>query len=218
MVADDDAFECDFGLAFVRDLACRLRCKVEKGANSAGGVFAGAQFEHLPEQHEHCDDGRGLIVDRYGSARPEHRRKKAGERGGDDAVDPGDAGSECNQREHVEVVRDKRSPGAREERPPRPPHDRGGERELQPWRERGRNELVEADKLATHSQYHNRNCENDADQKAAPHVGKLKIVNMFASRNERFQRHAADRATAGTILPYLGMHRACVDRTVSRRG
>ena len=135
-VADHDRLERDllFG-SVVRDAPRRLRREVEERADGAGGLLARPQFQHLAEQHQHGDHRGGLEIDRdravFGA---ERRRKDAGRDSGDDAVDPGDAGAERDQREHVEVAGDQRLPAALEERPARPQHDRRGEHQLHPVR------------------------------------------------------------------------------------
>jgi hypothetical protein len=52
-----------------------LRGEVEQRPDGAAGPLAGAQFEHLPEEHEHGDHRGGLEVDR-------HRAVHASEAGG----------------------------------------------------------------------------------------------------------------------------------------
>ena len=52
------------------DAPGRLRCEVEQRADRAAGLLAGAQFQHLAEQHQHRDDGGGLEVHRDAHVRP----------------------------------------------------------------------------------------------------------------------------------------------------
>ena len=71
------------------------------------GRLAGAQFEHLAEQHQHGDHRRGLEIDRHRAAMAaERRREELRRQRRDDAVDVGDAGAHRDQREHVEIARD----------------------------------------------------------------------------------------------------------------
>ena len=64
-VADRDLVERDLLLAAVGAHAARgLRREVEQRADGAAGRFAGAQLQHLAEQHQHGDDGRRLEIDR----------------------------------------------------------------------------------------------------------------------------------------------------------
>ena len=53
-------------------------CKVEQRADRAGGRFAGAQLQHLPEQHQHGDDGGGLEIDRDRAVMAAERRRETG--------------------------------------------------------------------------------------------------------------------------------------------
>ena len=116
-----------------------LRRQVEQRADRAGGLLAGAQLQHLAEQHQHGDDSRRLEIDRdraVGAAKC--RRKQAGRERRDDAVDPRHAGAERDQREHVEIAADDRLRAAHEERPARPQYDWRGERRVAPIRDQRR--------------------------------------------------------------------------------
>src|SRR3546814_20651256 len=76
----------------------------------------------------HHDPG-GLVIDRHSHAVPaEGRRKDARHERRDEAVEEGRADADREQREHVAVARADRRPAALEERPPRPEHDRAGDR------------------------------------------------------------------------------------------
>ena len=59
---------CSSGDVLVRpvgaDASGGLRRKVEQRADRPAGPVTGAQFEHLAEQDQHGDDGRGLEIDR----------------------------------------------------------------------------------------------------------------------------------------------------------
>ena len=71
---------------------------------------------------------------------------------------------------------------------------------------------VTADQVAAHLQDHRREREHQADPEAARHVGKFGIGRRIEAGDLGLQRHAADRAIAGTDLADLRMHRAGVDR------
>ncbi len=65
MVADGDRLERNFLVAAVAlDAPRGLRREIEQRADRAGGCLARAQFQHLAEQHQDRDDGRGLEIDR----------------------------------------------------------------------------------------------------------------------------------------------------------
>ncbi len=82
-----------------------LRREIEQRADRARGLLAGAQLQHLAEQHQHGDDRRRLEIDRDRAVvAAERRREQAGRERRDDAVDPRHAGAERDQREHVEVA------------------------------------------------------------------------------------------------------------------
>ena len=56
-------------LAIVADPPRGFGCEIEQRANGAAGLLARAQFEHLPEQHQHRDDRGGFEIDRDDAAR-----------------------------------------------------------------------------------------------------------------------------------------------------
>ena len=60
------------------DPACGLRSEAKQRLDGPAGALAGAEFEHLAEQHEHRDDGSGLEVDGGLAAMPRRRRKHFG--------------------------------------------------------------------------------------------------------------------------------------------
>ena len=118
------------------DATRRFRREIEQRANGAAGLLAGAQFQHLSEQHEHGDDGGRLEIDRDHAILREApaetvraRMSRPGYRG------YGDADAERDQAEHVERAVADRCTAAHEERPAGPQHDRRGENELNPDRD-----------------------------------------------------------------------------------
>ena len=71
------------------DAARGLRREIEQRADRAGGRLAGAQFQHLAEQHQHGDDRGRLEIDGDRAVMAaERRREDAGRERGDDAVEP----------------------------------------------------------------------------------------------------------------------------------
>ncbi len=132
---------------------------------------------------------------------------------GDDAVDPGDAGADGNQREHVELTRHERAPAAHEERPAGPQHD--GRRECQ------------LDDVRPCSARSSRQCRYNVRPFPARRpaalatrpIQKRRVMSRssglgtaVAVDGHGFERHAADRAGAGADLPDFRVHRAGVDR------
>ncbi len=135
----------------------------------------------------------------------------------DHAVDVGDAGAHRDQREHVEVARDQRLPAAHEERPAGPQHDRSGEGELQPVRQRRIDPTVRADQMRAHLQHEHRHGEHEPDPEPARHVEQFGIGAGVGGGQHGLERHAADRAGARPDLADLRMHRAGVDGALRHR-
>jgi hypothetical protein len=103
----------------------------DQRADCARGRGAGAQFQHLAEQHQHGDDAGSLEIERDAAVLIVKRRgKKAGQERGDDAVAISDAGAHGDQREHVEIAGDERPGAALKERPAAPQHHRRRQRKL----------------------------------------------------------------------------------------
>ncbi len=96
------------------DVASRARSS-STWPSSTSTVMTAARFE--------IDRDRSVMAAEGG-------RKQCRREGRDDAVEPGDAGAQRDQREHVEVARDERLPAALEERPAGPQHHRCRQREL----------------------------------------------------------------------------------------
>ncbi len=68
-VAGVDVGERDVALAAVGGEAARgRRRQVEQLAERVRGLAAGAELQHLADEHERRDDGRGLEVERYAVA------------------------------------------------------------------------------------------------------------------------------------------------------
>src|SRR6185437_660431 len=62
-VADVDLLKRHlFVTSITPNAAGGFRSKVQKRADRAAGLFPRAQFENLPEQDEHGDDGSGLVI------------------------------------------------------------------------------------------------------------------------------------------------------------
>ena len=66
--------------------------------------------------------------------------------------------------------------------------------------------------VPAHRDDHDRDREHGADDEAPAHVEIVLARALVAGHHLRLERHAADRAAAGTLLPHLRMHRAGVDR------
>ena len=69
-IADMHLLQRDFLIAaVVADPPRGLRREVEQRADGAAGLLAGAQFQHLPEQHQDGDHRRGFEIDRHDAVR-----------------------------------------------------------------------------------------------------------------------------------------------------
>ena len=197
------------------DAPRRLGREIKKGPDGAARALPGTQFQHLTEQDENRDHGRGLEIHRDGAVgASEGRREYARRECRNHAVDPGDARAHGDEREHVEAAVHDRLPAAHEQRPARPQYDRSTEQELKPVRVLRPEHLVKPGHVAAHLEREHGQGEHRADPEAAREVGELRIRAGLGADEHRFQGHAADRARAGPDLPDLGMHRAGVDRAL----
>jgi len=100
----------------------------------------------------------------------------------------------------------------RTKRPAGPDHNGRGEDELDPVRQRRIDPVVRAGEMATHLQHDRRQRQRAADPESPRHIGELRIGPGLQARDLRLQRHAADRAAAGSDPTDLRMHWAGVDR------
>ena len=213
-IPDIDGVERDLFVAAVgANPAGGLRREIEQRLDGAGGLLARAQLQDLAEQHQNGDDRGRLEIDGDGAiGAAECGRKHVGRHGCNHAVEPSHARAHRNQREHVEVATDQRLPSAHEEWPARPQHHGRRQHQLDPVGSRRSQQHVQVGEMPAHFQRHHGHGEREADPQAARHIDKLGIGAAPGRRLDRLQRHAADRAAAGTGLPDLGMHRTSVDR------
>jgi hypothetical protein len=81
-VADPDPVQRHFLVRPVRpDAPGGLRREAEQRLDRAGGLRPGAQLQHLAEQRQHGDHGRGLEVDRNGAVHVPERSRECARRG-----------------------------------------------------------------------------------------------------------------------------------------
>ena len=121
-VADLNQLQRDFlVLAVGFQAARRLGSQFQQGADRAASLLAGAQFEHLAQQHKNGDHRRGLEIS---GDRTAHAVKsgweQAGRKGRKEAVNISRTRAQGDQAEHVQAAMDDRRPGALEKRPSRP--------------------------------------------------------------------------------------------------
>ena len=197
----------------------RLRGEAEQRLQRAARLAAGAELEHLAEEHQRGDHAGGLEVDRDLSTVPECVREQPGRDRRDHAVAVRGAGPDRDQREHVEVAALDRRPATREEGQPSPEDHRRREGELDPG-EPAPEQLL--DGVTRNDLGHPENEDDQAQRKADPetarHVGELVVRSLLERRDLRLQRHPANGARAGPFLHDLRVHRARVERVcVGRR-
>ena len=218
-IADLHLIESDLLVRAVRSDAPRgLRRKIDERPDRAACLFARPELEHLSEQDKGRDDRRRFEIDRdraVGAA--ERGREQARRDGRHDAIGPGHADAQGDQREHVEIAGLERRKGSFEERPARPERHRRRERKLDPVGQSFRQETLQIDQTPAHREREDGNGKRQRDPEAPGHVDQFLARAGRFRRRLRLQRHAADRARAGMVLPDLRVHRAGVDRA-RRRG
>ena len=176
---------------------------------------AGAQLQHLAQQHQHGDDRRRLEIDRHravGAA--ERRREQAGRERRHDAVEPGDAGAQAIR---VNMLRCACASDCQPRtKNGQPAHSTTGvastncsqfdvmpcEQHAQRWRQMP----AHLERQDRHGQ-HQRRSRTGASCRRVPDSGRSSRLAVGG-----LQRHAADRAAARPDLADLGMHGAGVDR------
>ena len=179
--------------------------------------LAGAQLQHLPEQHQHGDDRRRLEVDGDRAVMAaERRREDAGRERRDHAVDPGHAGAHGDQREHVEVAGHERLPAAHEERPAGPEHDRRRQQRAgSSSRSAGRCRWLRPGQMPAHLQRDHRHASAPGRSRTGASCRRARgsgPVSAVASTGSSAMPQIGQEP--GPDLPDLGMHRAGVDRAL----
>jgi hypothetical protein len=211
-VVGGDAGERDVLLAAVGSQPPRRRGReAEQGADRGAGALAGAQLDHLPEQHERDDPGGGLEVDGHRAAvGAEAVREQARRDRRQRAVQEGCAGAERDQREHVEPPAREGARPAREEGPAAPQDHGRGQPELEPG-ERARRQALRQGRRRehlAHRQGQDDQGERRAREEAAPEIDELGVVLPVHRGEHRLERHAADRARARPDPHDPRVHRA----------
>ncbi len=211
LFTDADARERDVDFAAVLEQAARgCRRETEQRADRASRASPRPQLEQLAEEHERHDHGGGLEVDRDAAAvAAEGSRIRTRSERREQAVAPGGAGPERDQREHVELSRPQRAPGALEERLASPEHDGRREQQLDPRERRRGNGVREA---GSHEHFRHREREQGkreqaAQPEAAAHVEQFGARFVAERRRHRLERHPADRTRARGVAHDLGVHR-----------
>ncbi len=208
-IAGRDRIDSDVLIAMPGDAPGGFRGKPEQRTNGSGGALARPQFQHLPEQDQHRDDGRRLEIHRDRAVHvPERRWKKLRRQRAHHAVDVGHTGTHRDQREHVQLAVHHRAPAARKEWRARPQHHGSGERKRNPVRPcRGMRQA----EMAAHLDREHRKRQHQRDPEPPGHVPELGVGRIVERDLLGLQRHAAHRARAGADLPHFRMHRACIN-------
>src|SRR5882672_7061960 len=192
------------------DTACRRRRQMEEGFDGAARLAPGAKLEDLSKQHEHRDDNCGLEVETdFTPVRAERLGEQAWRDCRCDAIQVGRSSAEGDESEHVEAAVDDRCPGAHEERPARPEHDRRREDELRPRGHAWRDEMAQRlawQHVGDHG-YEQRHRERQTDPEPPRHVDELGIAAVVAGDGHRLQSHATDRTAPGLVTDDLRVHR-----------
>ena len=198
----------------VADASCRLRRESEQGLDGGAGFRARLEFQHLTEQRERNDHGRGLEIHGHMAGYLERRRENSRQHGGHHAVEIGCARAQADQGPHVRAAVLHRLHAAHEERPARPEHHRRREGQFHPGTRRAQQRIEGA---ARHGDQGNQNGQRQRPPETAAEVGKFRVFSFFQFRQHRLQRHAALRAGTGTDLPHFRMHRTGVFRACRGR-
>ena len=154
--------------------ARRRRREVEELSDRPAGAALRAELQHLPHQHERDDDGRGLEVEPHLAVGPERLGEDLRKQHGHHAEAVGGPRADGDQCEHVQVPGDDRPPAPLEERPTRPQHDGGRQRELDPAARRLGQPAVNGNaQHRTHRDQEDGNGQRCGHPEPAAHVAQL---------------------------------------------
>ena len=208
-------------LAVGPEAARRLRRQIQQRPDRAAGLLARPKLQHLPQQHQHGDHGRRLVVDgNQPLGIPEARREDSRQERRDEAEQVGHADAERYQAEHVQPAAHERPPSPLQQRPARPQDHGRRQQELKPQRRLRGDQCVEPKprKMGAHFQEDERRRQGGADPEPPGHVREFGVRLALDAGGDRLQSHAADRAVARPLLTDLGVHGAGVDNPRLRRG
>ncbi len=188
-------------------------CQAEQRADRRRGLRACLQLQHLPEQCQRDDHGRGLEIHRDPPLRHERGGKHLGRQGRDHAVAERGSGAEPDQRPHVRTAVGERIPAAHEKRPSRPQRNRQRQHQLDAALQR---HVEPLQAMPEHGEHKYTQAQWQGPPEAAPEIAQLRVFFVLQARHLGLQRHATLRAVAGAGLADFRMHRAGVDRTLHR--
>ena len=215
-VARLDLVERNFFVRTVRVDSRRNRwSQFEQRAQGAGGLAARLEFQHLSEQYQGRDHGSGFIIDGdIAVMAAKRRRKGTGEEGRHHAEPVSDGDAQPDQGEHVEIHAFQRLHATHEKGPGTPENDRRGQQQLDPGRDRRVQPGFErpAGNHVPHGIEEQRQRKDRADPEAPAHIEIFGVGAAVEREGFRLQRHSADRAGTGPLLPDFRMHWTGVDR------
>ena len=174
---------------------------------------ASPQLEHLAQQHEGDDDrGRLEVAPDLAVVPAEGGREDAGHEDGGQAVEPGDAGADADEGEHVQAAGAEAQPHPLKEGPAPPQHDGGRQQELDPTERDGRERAVDHGRgqHRRHREEKQGDGEHQGDAETPRHVLELRVPIAGEGGVARLEGHATDPAGPGLRLDDFGVHRAHV--------
>ena len=199
----------DLAPAFLEPARGR-RSQSQQRADGVRGPAPRPQLEHLTEQDQGGDDGRGLEVHGDRSVRrAEGGREEARRQERHEAEPVGDADSQRDEGEHVQAPGQDGTPAALEEGPARPQDDRARQRQLEGVAQASPGQQVrEPGPHRSHRDDEQGRAQRDAHAQAPRHVGELGVLLVARGRSHRLERHPAAGTRAGAVLDHLGVHGA----------
>src|SRR5439155_25030995 len=119
--------------AIIAHQTCRLGCEPQQSFDRSAGLAAGAQLQHLAQQHQSGNHRSGVEVNAYLAAATMKRLGKSlREKRCGETVDVGSADTDGDESKHIETAVDDGSSTALEERPSAPDDHRSRQQEFEP--------------------------------------------------------------------------------------
>ena len=191
--------------------ARRLRSKTEQGFDCRRRLRAGTQLEELSEQGQRDDHRCRFVVDADSAAvRRERQREPAGRKRGDKAVAVGSGDAGADQGPHVGTAMPYGVHAAYEKGPSAPQDDGSAQYQFNCGLMR---KSLGKQQVAEHRQHEHRDGKRQRPPEPAPEIDQFRIFFLVQRGHQRFQRHPAQRATAGRGVADFRVHRASKNRS-----